>query len=143
MVLGKLGCSSLTLTGHQRQILAPFTRDTEHFLSPSSDKPQGLSHSQEGANKVLLRHLLKNCSLGDWGGSLLVKSSCCSYRGPRFSSQHSHDSSQPSVTLVPGDQIPSSGLHGHYMHVVDIYIGKTFTCIKEINTLKKKMKAVC
>lgn len=27
-------------------------------------------------------------------------------------------SSQPSVTLVPGDTIPSSGLYGHSMHMV-------------------------
>ena len=33
----------------------------------------------------------------------VVKNIGCSSGGPRFNSQHPHDSSQPSITLVPGD----------------------------------------
>ena len=36
-----------------------------------------------------------------------VKGTGCSSRGPGFSSQHLHGSSQPSVTLVPRDTLPS------------------------------------
>jgi hypothetical protein len=37
-----------------------------------------------------------------------------------FGSQHPHKVAQPSVTLVPGDLSPSSGLHEHCTHVVHI-----------------------
>ena len=43
-----------------------------------------------------------------WGDGSEVKSTCCSCRGPRFSSQRPHGGPQPSVTPVPGD--PSSPL---------------------------------
>jgi hypothetical protein len=38
----------------------------------------------------------------------VVKSTGCSYRAPRFNSQHPHGGSQPSIIPVPGDLIPSS-----------------------------------
>lgn len=37
----------------------------------------------------------------------------CFCRGPRFSSQHPHDASQPSIAPVPRTWTPSSGLHWH------------------------------
>ena len=42
-----------------------------------------------------------------------VKSTYCSFKGPRFGCQHLHGRSQPSVTLVLGDTIPSSHLQRH------------------------------
>ena len=39
----------------------------------------------------------------------VVKSTDCSYRRPRFYSQHPHDSLQPFVIPVPEDLTPSSG----------------------------------
>lgn len=41
---------------------------------------------------------------GGWGGGPVVKITCCSWTGPRFSSQHAHHGSQPSVTSVLGIQ---------------------------------------
>ena len=51
---------------------------------------------------------------------------------PRFSSQYPHGGSQPSVTLVPGDLTPSSGLHRHQEHTqyTDIDVSKFPTHIK-------------
>lgn len=44
----------------------------------------------------------------------------------RFGSPKLQGSSQQSVTLVPEDPMPSSGLHEHCMHVVNSHIsGKT------------------
>jgi hypothetical protein len=39
-----------------------------------------------------------------------VKSTGCTCRGPRFISLHLHGS-QPSVTPIPKDSVPSSDLH--------------------------------
>lgn len=52
---------------------------------------------------------------------LTVKRTCCSCRGPGFSSQNMHGGSQPLVTPVLGDVTPSLDLWGHqswytYMH---------------------------
>jgi hypothetical protein len=41
-----------------------------------------------------------------------VQSTVCSSRGPGFRSQHPRVASQPFVTPVPRDVIPSSGLQG-------------------------------
>jgi hypothetical protein len=38
-----------------------------------------------------------------WGDGSAVKSACCSYTGPGFSSQHPYGGSQPSITPVPED----------------------------------------
>ena len=39
-------------------------------------------------------------------------------REPRFNSQHSHGSSQLSLTPVPGDPVPTFGLLGQQAHVI-------------------------
>lgn len=46
-----------------------------------------------------------------WNGSV-IKSTCCSRRGLGFDFQQTHGSSHLPVTLVPGNLMPSSGLHG-------------------------------
>lgn len=48
-----------------------------------------------------------------WSGGSAVRSAYCSHRRPRFAYQHTHGSSQASVTLAPGDLTPSSGLCMH------------------------------
>ena len=48
-------------------------------------------------------------------GDSEVKSACCSCEGHCFRSQHPQGSSQLPVSPVPGDAMPSSGIHGH-MH---------------------------
>lgn len=57
----------------------------------------------------------------------MVKNTCYSWRGPQFSSQHSHDGSQTSMIPVQKDLVPSSDLGGHQVHVwcTNIYTGKT------------------
>lgn len=65
---------------------------------------------------------------------------CCSCRGPRFSLQHLPGSSQLSVSSVPGDLMPSSGLYRHQtcMQCTNIYAstkihkkaGKMVQCVK-------------
>jgi len=53
-------------------------------------------------------------NLWGWRGGLVVKSTCCSCRALRLGSQHSHGSSEPSVTPVPGNPMPFSELkNGH------------------------------
>lgn len=47
-----------------------------------------------------------------WRGGLAVKSMCCSSRGPGFSSQNPHRSSQASITPETKDFLPSSGHMG-------------------------------
>lgn len=47
------------------------------------------------------------------------------------SAQHPHDNSQAPITRVPRDLMPSSGTHGHCMHVVHRH-----TCRQNIYTLK-------
>lgn len=48
------------------------------------------------------------------------------FKGPGFSSQHPQGNSQPSVTIAPGDLIPSSG-HMVYQltHLQNIHTCKT------------------
>lgn len=40
----------------------------------------------------------------------VVKSICCSWRGPRFDARYPHVGLQPSITPVLGDPMPSSDL---------------------------------
>lgn len=47
----------------------------------------------------------------DWRADSAVKTTSCSRQGLGFSSWHSDGSSRPSVTLVPGALMPSSGIH--------------------------------
>lgn len=51
---------------------------------------------------------------------------CSSFKGPGFNFQHTHDSSQPSVTPVLEDPVNSSGFHGHEAHTwcTDTHVGK-------------------
>ena len=69
------------------------------------------------------------------GGSLrdgsVVNSTDCSFRGPRFDSQHHHGCSQPSVRSSSRESTPSSSLHRHCMPVTYRLTWKqTLTCIK-------------
>ena len=58
----------------------------------------------------------QNLRLG-WRDGSVVTSTGCSSRGPGFSSQQPHGSSQPPVTPVPRDLMPSSGLCRYCTHV--------------------------
>ena len=70
----------------------------------------------------------------------LVWNTCCSHRGPRFSSQHPHGSSQLSVTLVLGDLVYSLASVGkRHMHAVKMYTQRPNTHThKNKEILKKK-----
>lgn len=46
----------------------------------------------------------------------MVKSACCSSKGPRFGSQHIHGSSQSPVTPALADAVLSLCLCGHRGH---------------------------
>ena len=61
----------------------------------------------------------------DWRDSSAVKNTDCSFRGPGFNSQHPHDSSQPSITPVPRDLMPSCGLPQHCTHMAHRHANKT------------------
>lgn len=50
---------------------------------------------------------------GGWRYYSEVQNTCSSCTRLRFDIQYSHNDSQPSITLVAGDLIPSSGLQGH------------------------------
>lgn len=52
-----------------------------------------------------------------WRDGFSVKSACCSFWGPKFSSQTLQGGSQPSVTPLPGDMTLSSGFRGHRAHM--------------------------
>ena len=71
------------------------------------------------------------------GGSA-VKHTRYSSSGPRFGSKHPHGSSQPPITPVPGDPMPSSGLLEHCTQVVHIQ-----ACRQNTSAHKKSLKALC
>ena len=76
------------------------------------------------------------------GGSA-GKSTGCSSRGPKFSSQHLHGSTLPLVTLVLGDLMPPFGLCGHCTHVVHMQTCKQtliYIKIHENKNVKLKIK---
>jgi hypothetical protein len=55
-----------------------------------------------------------------WRDGSAVKSICCSFKGPEFRTYHPHNGSQPSVTMVAGDLIPTPGLrvtHGAHTYI--------------------------
>lgn len=54
----------------------------------------------------------------------------CSCRRPRFGSQHPYGGSQPSLSPVPTDLMPSSGLHGHQAHTWCTHMHASKTHIK-------------
>lgn len=62
----------------------------------------------------------------------MVKRTSCSSIGPGFDSQHSHGSSQPSITPIPGNPMTCSGLYRHQTskQYIDIHAGQTLTHIK-------------
>lgn len=67
--------------------------------------------------------LCEKGKLGDWREDLVVKTICCSWKGPRFSSHIHH--SQLLVTAVLGNLTPSFGLHGHlHVHSARAHIHK-------------------
>ena len=49
-------------------------------------------------------------------GKTRVKSTCCSLREPGSHLHRLHASSQVYITHVPGDLVPSYGLHTHVVH---------------------------
>ena len=68
----------------------------------------------------------KRSTSGCWRVVSVVKSSSC--RGPRFNSQHRHGGSQPFITAVPGELLPSSDLRGYQVYILcpHIYVGRAF-----------------
>lgn len=55
---------------------------------------------------------------------LVMNSTCWSYREPEFGSKKPSSSLQLSITPVLWDLPPSSGLHGHCTHIVNIHKDK-------------------
>lgn len=76
-------------------------------------------------------HTLKTYIEG-WSDGSTVKNTCSS-KGPRLSSQHPCGGSQPSTAPVLENGTPSSGLHGHFMHLVDIHTCSQNTYINKSN----------
>lgn len=78
------------------------------------------------------RGSVKSIVLGGRDMAQLLKSTGCSSREPRFDSLHPHRGSQLSVTLVPGNLIPSSELCGHQagMLYTDVHARQTPIHIK-------------
>jgi hypothetical protein len=56
---------------------------------------------------------IKSGKARGWRGSSALKSMAAFVEDPEFNSQHPHGGPQLSITLVPRDLIPSSGLSGH------------------------------
>lgn len=69
----------------------------------------------------------------DWRDCTLGRRIVCFFRGSRLNSHHPHGCSQPSVVLVPGEPMFSSGFCRHYRHIVHRYAFRQ-------NTYKHKMK---
>lgn len=76
----------------------------------------------EGQGKDLRFH--SECNGKRRGGSV-IKNTCCSWRGPRFSSQHLHDSSHRFVIPVPGESNDLS-VHVHVYRCLQ----RTENCIR-------------
>jgi hypothetical protein len=51
----------------------------------------------------------------------VVKSTVCYSRGLGFDSQHPHGSLQPSITIVPYDSVPSSGVQTYMQTNTHMY----------------------
>lgn len=78
-----------------------------------------------------VRPYLKSQNMG-WRHGSVVGSIGCSHRVTGFDSRHTHGGLQPSVAPVPGELVPSPGLHRHCMHTehrlgtqTDIHEAKT------------------
>ena len=63
-----------------------------------------------------------------WRDGSAVKS-VCSVLTPGFHSKHSHGKSQPSVTAVPGESMPSSDLCRHHAHSWCTCLHASKTCM--------------
>jgi hypothetical protein len=72
-----------------------------------------------------------------------VKSTCCSYRGPRLSIQYPHGDSKPSVITIPGDPRLWSDLRRYQTHgyTIHTYAGKHSYTSDENRILKTKRRA--
>lgn len=97
-------------------------------LSDAPD-PEGRPRREEGVYDVSLKDKnsigkKKGSHLGERGGKEskrkggkgardMVKNTDCSSRVPGLDFPYSHDGSQPSATLVPGDLMTSCGLRRH------------------------------
>lgn len=69
-----------------------------------------------------------------WNGPCLR--TLIAFQRTRFDTYHPHDSSQPSLTPVPRDMKPSSGLSMCQVSYTDVYESKTTIDIK-LNWIKK------
>ena len=56
-----------------------------------------------------------------WRDVIMIRSTGYSCRGHTFNFQHTHDGSQPSVTPVPRDLVPSSVLCRYCTHMLHIH----------------------
>jgi hypothetical protein len=66
--------------------------------------------------------VVKKFTESHWSDSSAVKSTRYASREPQFNSQHSHGSSQPSVSPVSRDLMPFSSLHWqHEAHGAQTY----------------------
>lgn len=65
----------------------------------------------------------------------MVKGTGCSFKGPKFNSQHQHGGPQLSLIPVSGDLIPFPRFCGHTHGAQDIFADKIAIYIK-INKLK-------
>ena len=97
-------------------------------------------HAMEGNVSVetgcssFLHSVCKHRSVSEgWRNGSGFKSTGCSCRGPGFDSQHPHGSSQVCASPVPGDLMPSSGLHRPCRHRVYRH-----TCRQNTHTHKMK-----
>jgi hypothetical protein len=120
------------LTSGQKQIGSPLTRvvtllDAIGRLIPSSGQPglvhKSLFHYTERPAMALLTlkaprrgpnlycdHDLSKYRVWGWRRGLVITSTLSYCRGSWFGFQPTYNKSQPSVTLVPVDQMSSSGL---------------------------------
>lgn len=61
-------------------------------------------------------YIIAHCEIHfrtDWKDTLVVKSADCPDKSPESNLQHTHDSSQACVTIVPRNLILSPDLHQH------------------------------
>lgn len=96
----------ISLRSLQPDALSPLTPPRPLAQPTGSSFPASISGCSALMNKTPILGARKE------DGSA-VKCTGCPPRGPGFNSWHPHGGSQPSVTIAPGDQMSSSGLHGN------------------------------
>ena len=70
----------------------------------------------------LCRELFESASCTVWRDDSAAKSTCCFCRGPKFSSQHPYDGSEP-VMPVPGDPYPLlQALSTHVVYIDSVQV---------------------